>query len=93
MQAAATLRLQALIGLWVGSLQFRDSDSVESLALIQWLHRRDQMRPHERSDLSPWRKRLSDRLELLLADSLKVAHATGALRTRDLKRVTADTTV
>ena len=49
--------------------------------------------PHERSDLSHWRKRFGDRLELLLAESLRVAHDTGALRTRDLKRVTVDTTV
>jgi IS5 family transposase len=49
--------------------------------------------PHERSDLSHWRKRLGDKLELLLAESLRVAHEAGALRTRDLKRVTVDTTV
>src|SRR5246500_5106115 len=49
--------------------------------------------PHERSDLSHWRKRLGNKLELLLAESLRVAHQTGALRTRDLKRVTVDTTV
>ena len=49
--------------------------------------------PHERSDLSHWRKRLGDKLEVLLAESLRVAHQTGALRTRDLKRVTVDTTV
>ena len=49
--------------------------------------------PHERSDLSHWRKRFGDKLELLLAESLRVAHDTGALRTRDLKRVTVDTTV
>jgi transposase, IS5 family len=48
--------------------------------------------PYERSDLSHWRKRLGDKLELLLAESLRVAHAAGALRTRDLKRVTVDTT-
>lgn len=30
--------------------------------------------PHERSNLSHWRKRLSDKLELLLAESLRVAH-------------------
>src|SRR5450631_622688 len=48
--------------------------------------------PHERSDLSHWRKRLGDRLELLLAESLRVAHKTGALRSKDLKRVTVDTT-
>ena len=48
---------------------------------------------HERSDLSHWRKRLGSKLELLLAESLRVAHASGALRTRDLTRVTVDTTV
>jgi len=49
--------------------------------------------PHERSDLSHWRKRLGGKLELLLAESLRVAHESGALRTRDLARVTVDTTV
>ena len=49
--------------------------------------------PHERSDLSHWRQRLGDKLELLLAESLRIAHDAGALRTRDLKRVTVDTTV
>ena len=49
--------------------------------------------PHERSDLSHWRKRLGDKLERLLAESLRVAHGTGALRSNDLKRVTVDTTV
>jgi len=49
--------------------------------------------PHERSDLSHWRKRLGDKLELLLAESLRVAHKSGALRTKDLARVTVDTTV
>src|SRR5712664_4288309 len=49
--------------------------------------------PHERSDLSHWRKRLGDKLDLLLAESLRVAHESGALRTRDLARVTVDTTV
>jgi IS5 family transposase len=49
--------------------------------------------PHERSDLSHWRKRLGDKLELLLAESLRIAHHSGALRSRDLKRVTVDTTV
>src|SRR5213596_3913154 len=48
---------------------------------------------HERSDLSHWRKRLGDRLELLLAESLRVAHEAGALRSQDLKRITVDTTV
>ena len=49
--------------------------------------------PHERSDLSHWRKRLGGKLELLLAESLRVAHQTGALRTKDLARVNVDTTV
>src|SRR3979490_1360212 len=49
--------------------------------------------PHERSDLSHWRKRLGDRLELLLAERLRIAHASGALRSQDLKRVTIDNTV
>jgi transposase, IS5 family len=49
--------------------------------------------PHERSDLSHWRKRLGEKLEVLLAESLRVFHASGALRTRDLARVTVDTTV
>ena len=49
--------------------------------------------PHERSDLSHWRRRLGEKLELLLAESLRVAHAAGALRSKDLKRVTVDTTV
>jgi len=44
--------------------------------------------PHERSDLSHWRKRLGDKLDLLLAESLRVAHQSGALRTKDLARVT-----
>jgi transposase, IS5 family len=48
---------------------------------------------HERSDLSHWRMRLGDKLELLLAESLRVAHESGALRTKDLERVTVDTTV
>ena len=48
--------------------------------------------PHERSDLSHWRKRLGDKLELL-AESLRVAHQSGALRTKNLARVTVDTTV
>src|SRR6201988_3386846 len=48
--------------------------------------------PHERSDLSHWRKRLGSKLDLLLAERLRLAHAAGALRTRDLKRVTVDTT-
>src|SRR5262249_29365076 len=49
--------------------------------------------PPERSDLSHWRKRLGGKLELLLAESLLVAHESAALRTKDMARVTVDTTV
>ncbi len=49
--------------------------------------------PHERSGMSHWRKRIGDRLDILLAESLRIAHDTGALKTRDLARVTVDTTV
>jgi hypothetical protein len=40
--------------------------------------------PHERSDLSHWRGRLGAKLELLLAESLRIAHQVGALRSKDL---------
>jgi IS5 family transposase len=49
--------------------------------------------PHERSDLTHWRKRIGEKLDKLLAESLRVAHTTGALKTKDLARVTVDTTV
>lgn len=49
--------------------------------------------PHERSDLTHWRNRIGEKLDKLLAESLRVAHATGALKTKDLARVTVDTTV
>ena len=49
--------------------------------------------PHERSGMSHWRKRIGERRDLLLAETLRVAHDTGALSTRDLARVTVDTTV
>jgi IS5 family transposase len=48
---------------------------------------------HERSGLSHWRKRIGDRLEILLQESLRVAHVSGALKKSDLARVTVDTTV
>ena len=38
--------------------------------------------PHERSDLSHWRKWLGSKLELPLAESLRVAHEARALRTK-----------
>ncbi len=49
--------------------------------------------PHERSGMSHWRKRIGDKLEVLLQESLRIAHDTGALNNRDLARVTVDTTV
>jgi len=49
--------------------------------------------PHERSDLTHWRQRIGEKLDKLLAESLRIAHATGALKTKDLARVTVDTTV
>ena len=55
------------------------------------LHRRrvfQRVFSHERSVLNHWRKRLGDKLELLLAESLRVAHEAGALPGQDLKRVT-----
>jgi IS5 family transposase len=48
---------------------------------------------HERSGMSHWRKRIGDRLDILLAETLRIAEATGALKKRDLARVTVDTTV
>ncbi len=49
--------------------------------------------PHERSGMSHWRKRIGERLDILLAESLRVAHDSGALKKNDLARVTVDTTV
>ena len=49
--------------------------------------------PHERSGLSHWRRRIGDKLDLLLAESLRVAHETGALKPQHLTRITVDTTV
>ncbi len=49
--------------------------------------------PHERSGLSHWRQRIGDKLEVLLQESLRVAHETGALKPRHLTRISVDTTV
>ncbi len=49
--------------------------------------------PHERSGMSHWRKRLGEKLDILLQESLRVAHDAGALKKRDLARITVDTTV
>ncbi len=49
--------------------------------------------PHERSGMSHWRKRIGDRLDILLQESLRIAFDAGALKKSDLARVTVDTTV
>ena len=43
--------------------------------------------------MSHWRKRIGDHLDILLAESLRLAHDTGALKKSDLARVTVDSTV
>ena len=48
---------------------------------------------HERSGLNHWRKRVGDHLDILLQETLRLAHDTGALKKSDLARVTVDTTV
>ncbi len=48
---------------------------------------------HERSGMSHWRKRIGDKLEILLQESLRLAHDSGALKKSDLARVSVDTTV
>ena len=48
----------------------------------------------DRSSLTRWRQRLGEeRLAALIQESLRVAHASGALATKDLQRVAVDTTV
>src|SRR5262249_30780987 len=49
--------------------------------------------PFDRSSLMHWRQRLGQAQPVLIQESLSVAHKTGALATRDLERVVADTTV
>jgi hypothetical protein len=43
--------------------------------------------------LSPWRGRLGAKLELLLAQTLRIARQAGSLHTKNLARVTVDTAV
>ena len=43
--------------------------------------------------MSHWRRRIGDKLNLLLAETLRVVDSTGALKKSDLARVTVDTTV
>ena len=38
--------------------------------------------------MSPWRKRIGDHLDILLAESPRIAHDTGALKKSDLARIT-----
>jgi len=49
--------------------------------------------PHERSGMSHWRKRIGDKLDILLQESLRIAHDSGALKKEDLARITVDSTV
>ena len=49
--------------------------------------------PHERSGMSHWRKRIGGHLDILLQETLRIAHDAGALKKGDLARVTVDTTV
>ena len=49
--------------------------------------------PHERSGMSHWRNRIGETLDILLQESLRIAHDSGALKKSDLARVTVDTTV
>ncbi len=43
--------------------------------------------------MSHWRRRIGDHLDILLAETLRVAHDAGALKKSDLARVIIDTTV
>ena len=50
--------------------------------------------PFDRSSLTRWRQRIGDeKLSTLVQESLASAQRTGALRTKDVRRVTVDTTV
>ena len=50
--------------------------------------------PMDRSSMTRWRERIGpEGLEKVFQESLGVAHRVGALRAKDLKRVTVDTTV
>jgi IS5 family transposase len=50
--------------------------------------------PADRSSMTNWRKRMDgDRLEALLAETISIAMASGAVSERHLERVTVDTTV
>jgi IS5 family transposase len=49
--------------------------------------------PHDRSNLTNPRERFGDKLDLFLAETLRVAEKSGALNKADLARVTVDTTV
>lgn len=50
--------------------------------------------PADRSSMTNWRKRMDgDKLEALLAETISIATASGAVSERQLERVTVDTTV
>ena len=50
--------------------------------------------PFDRSSMTRWRQRIGAKdMELLVAETIRVAHETGAVNERQLSRVTVDTTV
>ena len=50
--------------------------------------------PADRSSMTRWRKRMDgDKLEALLAETISIAMASGAVSERQLERATVDTTV
>ena len=50
--------------------------------------------PFDRSSMTRWRRRIGAKeMELLVAETIRVAHETGAVNERQLSRVTVDTTV
>lgn len=49
--------------------------------------------PHERSGMTHWGRRIEERLDALLVESLRVAHGAGALKARNLERISVDTTM
>jgi transposase, IS5 family len=50
--------------------------------------------PHDRSSMTRWRARVREQeIARLLQESLRIAHESGALRLKDLRQVTVDTTV
>jgi len=95
----AILGLIVLYALWRGPPSHEQNGTSIGMPVPCWKERRRarvSTNLHQRFGCLPfhvisWLSASLD--ELLLAESLRVAHAAGALRSRDLKRVTVDTTV